>query len=93
MPDKVEPKFASERFSCPHCGAYAHQSWYRLGMFQIEDDSKPDIFEYSEDLDQVVKTIKDADHRRRAVAFSERLKNNILTYAFDDYCRTDWMIN
>ena len=86
---RVEPKFALERFSCPHCGAYAHQSWYRLGRFNIERNTKPSLSCYSDSLLGGAERIQ--GQRERFVAFVQRLNKNVLTYAPEAHGRSDWV--
>ena len=90
MSERVEPKFAAERFSCPHCGAYAHQTWYRLGMLTFDRGKRPVIFKYDDDLPNRAKKIEDEQERKRVAAFVERLKENQLTYKYINYGNTDW---
>ncbi|MEL7104923.1 MAG: DUF4145 domain-containing protein [Pseudomonadota bacterium] len=35
------PSFGSIRFSCPHCGALAHQHWYVARAAELEKDATP----------------------------------------------------
>lgn len=90
MPDRIEPKFAAERFACPHCGAYAHQSWYQLGMFNFDRDKGPILLAYDDGMLARAKQIKDEQQEKRSSAFVKRLKGNILTYKYVEYGRTDW---
>jgi hypothetical protein len=39
----VVPELGADSFSCPHCGAIAHQSWYRLFLDRCAKDAKPGI--------------------------------------------------
>jgi hypothetical protein len=41
MPDPVVPRLGAQSFSCPHCGAVAHQTWYRLFLERFERDTQP----------------------------------------------------
>jgi Domain of unknown function (DUF4145) len=80
LPERVEPKFASDSFSCPHCGAHAHQSWYRLGMVSFERDEKPVLYWNFQDNLSSTAEIQDDRQRKQAIAFFERLEKNVLTY-------------
>jgi Domain of unknown function (DUF4145) len=88
--ERVEPKFASERFSCPHCGAYAHQSWYRLGMLDVPRGENPALFQYSDGLLARARKLDEDQDQQRAVAFAERLKENALTYMHIKYGGVNW---
>jgi hypothetical protein len=91
VPDKVEPKFGAERFSCSHCGAFAHQTWYRLGMMNFDSSNKnPGRFEYSDKLLRAAEAIEDKGDRKKAIAFVERLKKNVLTYKYVAYANVGW---
>jgi hypothetical protein len=68
----VEPSLGAESFSCPHCGAHAHQSWRRLGLLTFERDTRPMVFRY-EDF-KAIKEPTDDNQRKRLEAFLNRLK-------------------
>jgi hypothetical protein len=40
------PSLGAESFSCPHCGAFAQQSWFRGFLVNFERGVKPQITEY-----------------------------------------------
>ena len=41
----VSPELAKDGFNCPHCQAYAHQTWYQTEAFQLRDtDGVPDAY-------------------------------------------------
>jgi hypothetical protein len=37
----IVPALGGRSFSCPNCGAIAHQTWYNLFMDQYEKDQNP----------------------------------------------------
>src|SRR5262249_34832163 len=78
MSEPVQPQLGAESFSCPHCGAFAHQTWYRAFLGNYGRDQKPSVFEYTPDLRNVAKTGK--DEKDRTKQFLDRLEKNRLTY-------------
>ena len=44
MSKSVEPSIAETAFSCPHCGAFTTQFWYKLFAEALGDDSKKTPF-------------------------------------------------
>jgi hypothetical protein len=43
MSKTVPPELGAESFSCPHCGALAHQTWYRLYTKRLGNAEKPSV--------------------------------------------------
>ena len=39
----VEPQLGLESFSCPHCGALAHQHWFKVFIKEF-GDGKPTVY-------------------------------------------------
>jgi hypothetical protein len=37
----VPPELGEKSFSCPHCSAIAHQTWYKVFVDSYEKDAKP----------------------------------------------------
>lgn len=72
MSQPVPPTTSSQRFSCPHCGAYAHQDWYDIRAESIRDNGLPK--RYSADTSAQVLGNRDlpADTKARIAAFFER---------------------
>jgi hypothetical protein len=87
MPNRVEPKFAAERFSCPHCGAYSHQTWRDLGILDIPRGKPPMLYE-----SRLIGGLgaMNEDDRKHAVAFKKRLEENVLTYKRIKYGNVNW---
>lgn len=43
MPKIVPPELGAESFACPHCGAHAHQTWFRLFATRSTKGQKPKL--------------------------------------------------
>lgn len=78
MPKSIPPQLGLNSFSCPHCGAIAHQNWYTL-YFPSSGSSGPAVLRY-EEVKQHIARIEDEDNRGAANKFLERLKKHSLTY-------------
>ena len=75
------PQLGLESYSCPHCHAIAHQTWFKVYATDLER-VKPQVLRY-EDIEtfDFTKTIPDDDDERKwAENLRQRLKKNILTY-------------
>jgi Domain of unknown function (DUF4145) len=74
------PQLGLDSFSCPHCGALAHQHWFRVLVKSYPRSARPQVFgpdlANRVDLDQ----IEDRNRRANAAAFIERLSKHLLTY-------------
>jgi uncharacterized protein DUF4145 len=71
----VEPQLAAVSFTCPHCNALAHQTWYSLLL------NAADVrVLYHEVATREMKGLSDDDDRRRIEELAERLKHNDVTY-------------
>ena len=56
----IRPAFQSIRFSCPHCGALAHQYWYTLRGTKLNKDEVPTRYS-SENVDAVLKNYLESE--------------------------------
>ena len=52
-PGDRAPSIRNNRFSCPHCGAFAHQRWFALNVVNTEKNAPPDIPDYREFLSEL----------------------------------------
>ena len=75
----VEPQFGAASFSCPHCGANAQQTWFRLFRVAHERGQKPGLFDY-ENCTRNLDKIEDEDARARLPGLIERLRDNDVTW-------------
>jgi hypothetical protein len=79
----VEPALGAESFSCPHCGAIAQQTWYRLFLSKVEKGSRPVVISH----EQIPASPRDDDGgddnqevTEMLLALKSRLKKHPVTY-------------
>jgi hypothetical protein len=86
----VEPSLGADSFSCPHCGAYSHQSWRKLALVSFERDTGPEVISYDNMRNVRIERDADDNSRKRWESFVERIRKNNVTYWYQQYIRTDW---
>jgi hypothetical protein len=69
----ITPSLGAKSFTCPHCGAMAHQHWYSVFVREYDKDNAPsmpdpDIIQDIEKNDDL-----DAENRRKLVKLFQRL--------------------
>ena len=79
MVKAVEPQLGAVSFSCPHCGALAHQSWYKVLPKSLSKNEEPMVFRY-EDVKELEFGELEQHARKRAGEFLERLEKHVLTH-------------
>jgi hypothetical protein len=82
---EVAPQLGLDSYSCPHCGALAHQVWFLLYLDTFERGQKPSVIPL-----QVVKefasvTRKDGEAKKLANALLERFEKNEVTFETKDH--------
>jgi len=88
MAKEVVPQLGLNSFSCPHCGALAHQHWFKVLISSFANGMKPFVYE-RERVDAVdLKTFEDKDDRARFNAFKKRFHKNEVTYEVQKYGTT-----
>jgi hypothetical protein len=80
MKKVVPPQLGVASFSCPHCGAFTHQTWFKLYLAGFDKKETPSISRYDAVAHANAGKIKDGEARERAEKFFERLKKNSVTY-------------
>jgi hypothetical protein len=81
MPAPVTPTLGAISFSCPHCGAFAHQHWFHLSPDQVPHDATPFVATFAELPPEVIAQLREEDQAsEERGAFLERLKKNDVTY-------------
>lgn len=79
MHEPVEPSITKQAFSCPHCGAYTSQQWFRLRAKELDDDSPvpsiPDAtssqeWKNAEDIEE--------DFRSLAIAWCDKMATGLV---------------
>lgn len=81
MTKTVPPQLGLASFSCPHCGTYTHQTWYRLYLDGFGKKEAPSVFRYDVVTHRNAHNMNEDDPRREQIEkFCERLKKNSVTY-------------
>lgn len=83
----VPPTLGAESFSCPHCGAHAHQQWFMVLLKGCDKDSPPSLFseELLENLRRIVR--EDPADAVDLGAFLDRYGKHRFTY-WESSCRS-----
>jgi hypothetical protein len=80
MPKHIEPELGLASFSCPHCGAIAHQSWHRVCILDQKKNEPVAVILFENIPDVDFKRIDDEEERKRLIRLVERLQKNMVTY-------------
>lgn len=82
-PKYVEPALGLDSFSCPHCGALAHQYWFRVLAKSFDRDKKPVVVD---DM-HLAALIHHAsqDQQPHILVLKERFDKNEITYRTYSY--------
>jgi hypothetical protein len=84
MSDPVVPILGAESFTCPHCGAVAHQTWYQLYLEGFSKGRPPFVFTRERVLAIDASKFRDEEARERLQKFQARFKKNEITYDVHD---------
>jgi len=89
-PKQIVPALGLDSFSCPHCGAIAQQSWFKLCLSAYPHGKKPDIERYDQAAHIRIKntaanSAEDAARRKRLADYLDRLEKNFATYRTLEY--------
>jgi hypothetical protein len=80
MTKLVPPQLGTDAFSCPHCGAFTHQTWFKLYLHGFDKGETPWLAKYDAKAHDAIKEIESEEKRERLAKFAERLKRNSVTY-------------
>ena len=78
-PKEVVPQLALDSFSCPHCGALAHQFWFKVFVSSYEKNERPFVFT-KEDFKKLNIKEMDKDEAERTKKLLRRFLKNEVTY-------------
>jgi hypothetical protein len=94
MPDPVVPRLGAPSFSCPHCGAMAAQSWFRLYLEGYDKGDSPFVLPREKVLAGEPSRLPE-ERRASFEALQTRIAKNEITYdVHNDYSRlTTFMVN
>lgn len=69
----VPPSVTSTAFSCPHCGAYTTQYWYRVGADQRSEESSLPNFPTAEQRRRVAETDLEPSVIKEVIEYFDRV--------------------
>ena len=87
---QIVPQLGLASFSCPHCGAIAHQTWYRAFLVDFGRSERPEVtnFDLSDYARIEATQPRDRDGanaKRTLLEFLTRLQKHFLTYKDNEY--------
>ncbi|MHC2412882.1 hypothetical protein ACVJGC_005473 [Bradyrhizobium diazoefficiens] len=84
-PKEVAPQLGLDSYSCPHCGALAHQFWFHVYPDVFERNHQPFVAspEMVEDFAKAKRT--DTQEQRKVDALHDRFQKNEVTYEVRAY--------
>jgi hypothetical protein len=85
---RIIPQLGSNSFNCPHCGAQAHQSWFKAFLKAYPSQESPTVIHF-----EILNTIyaedfEDDKERERFEGFRQRLEKHFITYRAHLYGQT-----
>lgn len=95
MAKEVAPQLGLDSFSCPHCGALAHQHWFEVLVNSFERGQKPFVYQWTSLNAVDLKKFEDEKDLKKFAAFKKRFRKNEVTYEVHSYGKScNWeMIN
>jgi hypothetical protein len=90
----VEPQLGAESFSCPHCGAYAQQYFFKVFVKSYDKGKVPSVLVFDKGLYKGFKGTDDKNEDERWLTFLERFEKHSVTYWLDAYGQhVNWELN
>jgi hypothetical protein len=86
-PKEVTPGLGLDAFSCPHCGAFADQHWFKMFAQSFNRNDKPFVFTTDAFQQTTPKGMEEKD-RKAFLQFFKRFKKNEVTYLVHEYGET-----
>lgn len=85
MKSVTPPQLGAKSYSCPQCGALAHQNWFKVFLNDYGRDEKPDVVTYDSLKNFNISKISDEKARERFAQFIQRLKEHSVTQYLHEY--------
>jgi hypothetical protein len=77
----IEPALGANSFSCPHCGAISHQTWFRLFLADMPKNYHPMVLRHHEfSVPKSINDDQDENAIKNVREFKARLKKHPVTY-------------
>jgi hypothetical protein len=86
---EVAPQLGLDSYSCPHCGALAHQIWFKVNPEEFRRNEKPIVLSLVDIGNHAKRARSDPEKTARADALLNRFEKNEVTFVVEDYLRPD----
>lgn len=88
---EVAPQLGLDSYSCPHCGALAHQVWFHVYLDTFEKDEKPVVVPHRVIQEFASIKRKDLQEQKRVTALLDRFEKNEVTFeSMDSGSNSRW---
>ncbi len=87
-PKEVTPGLALDSFSCPHCGAFADQHWFRTFVRSYQRDDNPSVVTKDDFTKAKFDGMDDEKEKKAFLDFFKRFTKNEVTYSVVPYGET-----
>lgn len=85
MPDSVEPSIAETAFSCPHCGAFTTQYWYKIRANGITGERPRPFIPGTKDRERYRKEFDvQPDLKNKLIDWVDKISSGLVFFEGDD---------
>jgi hypothetical protein len=82
---EVAPQLGLDSYSCPHCGALAHQVWFHVNASELERKQRPFVSSLPLVEEFAKRKRSDVEEQKKVDALLKRFEKNEVTFEIKDY--------